>query len=59
MQFIELLNIYRNTISKAAPLLRNINQQILNNWNNYSTSDKKDTAFELYYSLIKFIDVCY
>ncbi|WP_342217485.1 hypothetical protein [Spiroplasma endosymbiont of Amphimallon solstitiale] len=59
LQFIELLNIYRNTISKAAPLLRNINQQILNNWNTYSTFDKKDTALELYYSLIKFIDVCY
>lgn len=57
LQFIELLNNYRNTISKVAPLIRNHNQQILNNWNSYSTDDKKDTSLELFYNLIKFIDV--
>ncbi|MBP1527283.1 MAG: hypothetical protein H9Q66_05115 [Spiroplasma ixodetis] len=53
LNFVQKVNIYRNTISKVSP----INKVTNDNWNKMNNFSKQSLAKELYYELIEFIDV--
>ncbi|WP_252320912.1 hypothetical protein, partial [Spiroplasma endosymbiont of Lariophagus distinguendus] len=53
LNFVQKVNIYRNTISKVSP----INKVTNDNWNKMNNFSKQSLAKELYYELIEFINV--
>ncbi|MBP1525883.1 MAG: hypothetical protein H9Q65_04840 [Spiroplasma ixodetis] len=56
LQFIQKVNLYRNTLSKSSPKMLDLNQNLITEWNKSNDLSKKIIAKKLYYSLIEFID---
>lgn len=53
LNFVQKVNLYRNTISKVSPI---INKVTKDNWNQMNNFSKQSLAKEVYYELIEFID---
>lgn len=50
-QFIEKVNLYRNTLSKASAKLLDLNKILLEEWNNSNDIEKDIIVWNLYYKL--------
>lgn len=57
LNFIKIVNLYRNTFSKIKPSENDKNQILFNQWNNWTILIKKSQAWDLYYQLNNFINV--
>ncbi|WP_308150280.1 hypothetical protein [Spiroplasma sp. AdecLV25b] len=55
--FLQKVNLYRNTFAKAKPAENDVNQELLNQWKNWTILIKKTQAWDLYHQLNNFINV--